>query len=247
MVSVVKRNCEYKITVIAATPSSPNSFIIVTLNRNVVMAVEHWLTISDVPLEQLFIRTDTAMLGLQKCSSLFPSGNAPLPSVAPKELPLRKNIVPILSLMSVSPPSQTDSDIKPASYYRRRKSHHANSYRVSPPPSSRRRVGRRIKIQEYVNRLAGYFEHQFLNFLISRLLGRGDKENTDKVASTALCSSVSVGAVIIILQYCFYLSEIPTDSIATLPPLTISIRFTNFLFNKTIKSISFSFCDFLAF
>ncbi len=57
-------------TVIAATPSSPNSFIIVTLNRNVVMAVEHWLTISDAPLEQLFNRTDASMLGLQKCSSL---------------------------------------------------------------------------------------------------------------------------------------------------------------------------------
>lgn len=34
---------------------------------------------------------------------------------------------------------------------------------------------------------------------ISRLLGRGDKENADKVASTALYSSVSVGAVIIII------------------------------------------------
>ena len=45
------------ITVIAATPSSPSSFIIVTLNRNVVTAAEHWLTISDAPLEQLFRRT----------------------------------------------------------------------------------------------------------------------------------------------------------------------------------------------
>ncbi len=36
---------------------------------------------------------------------------------------------------------------------------------------------------------------------ISRLLGRGDKENADKVASTALYSSVSVGAVIIIHFY----------------------------------------------
>ena len=35
---------------------------------------------------------------------------------------------------------------------------------------------------------------------ISRLLGRGDKENADKVASTALYSSVSVGAVIIIIS-----------------------------------------------
>ena len=68
-------------TVIAATPSSPSSFIIVTLNRNVVTAAEHWLTISDAPLEQLFSRTDTSMLGLQKCSSL---------------LFVRKNRVPII-------------------------------------------------------------------------------------------------------------------------------------------------------
>ena len=38
---------------------------------------------------------------------------------------------------------------------------------------------------------------------ISRLLGRGDKENADKVASTALYSSVSVGAVIIIISIVF--------------------------------------------
>ena len=38
---------------------------------------------------------------------------------------------------------------------------------------------------------------------ISRLLGRGDKENADKVASTALYSSVSVGAVIIIISMAF--------------------------------------------
>ncbi|MDE5964036.1 MAG: MATE family efflux transporter [Eubacterium sp.] len=38
---------------------------------------------------------------------------------------------------------------------------------------------------------------------ISRLLGRGDKENADKVASTALYSSVSVGAVIIIISMIF--------------------------------------------
>ena len=38
---------------------------------------------------------------------------------------------------------------------------------------------------------------------ISRLLGRGDKENADKVASTALYSSVSVGAVIIIISMLF--------------------------------------------
>lgn len=38
---------------------------------------------------------------------------------------------------------------------------------------------------------------------ISRLLGRGDKENADKVASTALYSSVSVGAVIIIISRVF--------------------------------------------
>ena len=35
---------------------------------------------------------------------------------------------------------------------------------------------------------------------ISRLLGRGDKENADKVASTALYSSISAGAVIIIIS-----------------------------------------------
>ena len=38
---------------------------------------------------------------------------------------------------------------------------------------------------------------------ISRLLGRGNKENADKVASTALYSSVSVGAVIIIISMVF--------------------------------------------
>ena len=38
---------------------------------------------------------------------------------------------------------------------------------------------------------------------ISRLLGRGDKENANKVASTALYSSVSVGAVIIIISMVF--------------------------------------------
>lgn len=38
---------------------------------------------------------------------------------------------------------------------------------------------------------------------ISRLLGRGDKENANKVASTALYSSVSVGAVIIIFSMVF--------------------------------------------
>lgn len=38
---------------------------------------------------------------------------------------------------------------------------------------------------------------------ISRLLGRGDKENADKVASTALYSSISVGAVIITISMIF--------------------------------------------
>ena len=38
---------------------------------------------------------------------------------------------------------------------------------------------------------------------ISRLLGRGDNENADKVASTALYSSISVGAVIIIISMIF--------------------------------------------
>ena len=37
---------------------------------------------------------------------------------------------------------------------------------------------------------------------ISRLLGRGDQENADKVVSTALYSSISVGAIIIILSLC---------------------------------------------
>ena len=38
---------------------------------------------------------------------------------------------------------------------------------------------------------------------ISRLLGHGDRENADKVASTALYSSVSVGAVIILISMVF--------------------------------------------
>ena len=81
------------ITVIAATPSSPSSYIIVTLNRNVVTAAEHWLTISDAPLEQLFRRTDASILGLQKYSSLLPL-----------RLSVRKKIVPI----TVCPQSPDD-------------------------------------------------------------------------------------------------------------------------------------------
>ena len=59
---------------------------------------------------------------------------------------------------------------------------------------------------------------------ISRLLGRGDKENADKVASTALYSSVSVGAVIIIISMVFLHPILKllgaTDSILPLPPHT---------------------------
>lgn len=38
---------------------------------------------------------------------------------------------------------------------------------------------------------------------ISRLLGRGDRENANKVASTALYSSISVGAIIILISMIF--------------------------------------------
>lgn len=42
----------------------PNNFIIVALNRSVVMAVENWLLISDELLEQLSIKTITVYFGL---------------------------------------------------------------------------------------------------------------------------------------------------------------------------------------
>ena len=70
---------------------------------------------------------------------------------------------------------------------------------------------------------------------ISRLLGRGDKENADKVASTALYSSVSVGAVIIIISMIF-LNPIlkllgATDSILPYATTYASIYIVSCIFN----------------
>lgn len=70
---------------------------------------------------------------------------------------------------------------------------------------------------------------------ISRLLGRGDKENADKVASTALYSSVSVGAVIIIISMIF-LNPIlkllgATDSILPYAATYASIYIVSCIFN----------------
>ena len=70
---------------------------------------------------------------------------------------------------------------------------------------------------------------------ISRLLGRGDKENADKVASTALYSSVSVGAVIIIISMVFLHPILKllgaTDSILPFASTYASIYIVSCIFN----------------
>ncbi len=70
---------------------------------------------------------------------------------------------------------------------------------------------------------------------ISRLLGRGDKENADKVASTALYSSVSVGAVIIIISMVFLHPILKllgtTDSILPFATTYASIYIVSCIFN----------------
>ena len=70
---------------------------------------------------------------------------------------------------------------------------------------------------------------------ISRLLGRGDKENADKVASTALYSSVSVGAVIIIISMVFLHPILKllgaTDSIMPYAATYASIYIVSCIFN----------------
>ena len=70
---------------------------------------------------------------------------------------------------------------------------------------------------------------------ISRLLGRGDKENADQVASTALYSSVSAGAVIILISMIF-LNPIlkllgATDSILPYASTYASISIVSCIFN----------------
>ena len=79
---------------------------------------------------------------------------------------------------------------------------------------------------------------------ISRLLGRGDKETANKVASTALYSSISVGAVVIICTLIF-LSPIlkllgATDSIlphaVTYASIYVSSSIFN-VFNVTMNNI----------
>lgn len=70
---------------------------------------------------------------------------------------------------------------------------------------------------------------------ISRLLGRGDKENADKVASTALYSSLSVGAIIIILSIIFLHPILrllgATDSILPYAATYASIYIISCIFN----------------
>ena len=70
---------------------------------------------------------------------------------------------------------------------------------------------------------------------ISRLLGRGDKENADKVASTALYSSVSVGAVIILISMVFLHPILKllgaTDSILLFAATYASIYIVSCIFN----------------
>ncbi len=70
---------------------------------------------------------------------------------------------------------------------------------------------------------------------ISRLLGRGDKKNADKVASTALYSSVSVGAVIIIISMVFLHPILKllgaTDSILPFAATYASIYIVSCIFN----------------
>ena len=70
---------------------------------------------------------------------------------------------------------------------------------------------------------------------ISRLLGRGDKENADKVASISLYSSISVGATIIIISMVF-LNPIlkllgATDSILPYAATYASIYIVSCIFN----------------
>ena len=70
---------------------------------------------------------------------------------------------------------------------------------------------------------------------ISRLLGRGDKENADKVASTALYSSVSAGAVIIIISMVFLYPILKllgaTDSILPFAATYASLYIVSCIFN----------------
>lgn len=70
---------------------------------------------------------------------------------------------------------------------------------------------------------------------ISRLLGRGDKENANKVASTALYSSISVGAVIIIISMIFLRPILKllgaTDSILPYAATYASIHIVSCIFN----------------
>ena len=70
---------------------------------------------------------------------------------------------------------------------------------------------------------------------ISRLLGRGDKENADKVASTALYSSVSAGAVIIIISMVFLHPILKllgaTDSILPFAATYASLYIVSCIFN----------------
>ncbi|MDE6088117.1 MAG: MATE family efflux transporter [Oscillospiraceae bacterium] len=70
---------------------------------------------------------------------------------------------------------------------------------------------------------------------ISRLLGRGDKENADKVASTALFSSILVGTIIIIISMIFMRPILKllgaTDSILPYAVTYASIYIVSCIFN----------------
>ncbi len=80
--------------VIAATPSSPNKFIMVLLNRKVVTPADNWLTISEEPLEQLFNKTGMSIFGLQKYNSLLQEADLAAGGIFCLSWQVRKNIVP---------------------------------------------------------------------------------------------------------------------------------------------------------
>ena len=70
---------------------------------------------------------------------------------------------------------------------------------------------------------------------ISRLLGRGDKENADKAASTALYSSISAGAIIIMISMVFLQPVLKllgaTDSILPYAATYAGIYIVSCIFN----------------
>lgn len=71
---------------------------------------------------------------------------------------------------------------------------------------------------------------------ISRLLGHGNKENADKVASTALYSSISTGAVIIIISMVF-LQHVLKLLGATRSILPYAITYNGILYAQPVADV----------